>query len=208
MSYHLLPPLSDAEVASTLRSLSAAGLTASNRALLGKRIDEAPLPRPWVVACVEPSADRDLWWVSVIEYGGVVVTAGVAHPSSYVAAALRRCGVIEPRFRVVDAEPKATNQWLRPDKVTARPDRRRVYFVQPAAGGLVKIGVAADVKSRLATLQTGSPVPLRVLAVLPGGGQAAEAELHERFAHLRSHGEWFEPAPELLAYIRENGVPA
>ena len=28
-------------------------------------------------------------------------------------------------------------------------------------------------------------------------------EFHKRFAHLRQHGEWFTPAPELLEFIKE-----
>lgn len=69
-----------------------------------------------------------------------------------------------------------------------------VYFVQPVEGGLVKIGSTFDMKRRLAGLQTGSPVVLRVVAYAPGfGSRALEKYFHRHFATLRRHGEWFDP---------------
>ena len=92
----------------------------------------------------------------------------------------------------------------------AEPKRRgagTVYFIRASGGtGPVKIGYAADVWGRLASLQTGSPVPLCVVATVPGG-RALEARLHEQFAQLRSHGEWFHAAPELLEYIASHAEP-
>lgn len=75
-----------------------------------------------------------------------------------------------------------------------------VYFVQAADGGLIKIGIANDLRSRLKSLQAQCPVPLRCLAALPGYREL-EIELHDRFSAHRRHGEWFEPAPELLELI-------
>jgi hypothetical protein len=83
-------------------------------------------------------------------------------------------------------------------------DRRDVYFIQAEQGGLIKIGVAGNPRDRLRTLQHTSPVRLRILAVIRAVGQAHETELHQQFAAIRSHGEWFEPTPELLAYIAEH----
>lgn len=76
----------------------------------------------------------------------------------------------------------------------------QVYFIQSEAGGLIKVGVAVDVHARVALLQMGSPVTLCVLATQPGG-RALESALHRHFGSYRRHGEWFEPGPELLAYI-------
>jgi hypothetical protein len=90
-----------------------------------------------------------------------------------------------------------------------RGSRRSIYFVQPAAGGLIKIGIASNVAARLSGMQTGSPVELRVIGVIAGVDQSFEAELHERYASARRHGEWFEPTAELLDYIAEHAeVPA
>ena len=68
----------------------------------------------------------------------------------------------------------------------------------------MKIGHAKNVTVRIASLQTGSSVELRLIRVLDGG-QPTEAWLHKRFASYRGIGEWFrfhddmmtiEPPPE------------
>lgn len=81
-----------------------------------------------------------------------------------------------------------------------------VYFVQAVGGGPIKIGYAADVPARIDRLQTGSPTPLRVLAVIPGAGRSVETALHHRFRAVRSHGEWFHPVVELTDFIATVGV--
>lgn len=82
----------------------------------------------------------------------------------------------------------------------------RVYFVQSAEGGPVKIGRSADPSARVASLQTANAHPLRVLATMPGGA-AVERTLHRLFERhrVRPDGEWFHPAAEVLAFIRELG---
>ncbi|WP_301121065.1 GIY-YIG nuclease family protein [Mycolicibacterium fortuitum] len=77
--------------------------------------------------------------------------------------------------------------------------RRWVYFIADGAGH-VKIGYAVNVAARLAELQCGNVLPLKVLAILKGGCEAERA-LHERFAEHRVRGEWFRLAPEILDYI-------
>jgi len=74
-----------------------------------------------------------------------------------------------------------------------------VYFIQ-ANTGQIKIGIARDVKCRLARLRTMSPVSLSLLAQTDGG-QPQEATYHARFAEHRLHGEWFSPHPDILAEI-------
>lgn len=56
---------------------------------------------------------------------------------------------------------------------------------------VVKIGRSNNVPSRLATFQTASPRKLRALHVESGAGYL-EPRLHQRFAHLRLEGEWFD----------------
>ncbi len=63
------------------------------------------------------------------------------------------------------------------------------YFVASGENA-VKIGVTDDVLSRMKALQTASPLPLRLLAVMPGD-QETEYDLHRAFAALRISGEWF-----------------
>jgi len=56
-----------------------------------------------------------------------------------------------------------------------------------------KIGVANDLKSRLAALQTGNPYPLAVEACfLFPNAAIVEKALHQAFASVRKLGEWFE----------------
>jgi hypothetical protein len=78
-----------------------------------------------------------------------------------------------------------------------------VYLIGAADGtGPTKIGKSIDVKSRLANLQSGSPVPLTVLWVTPGG-YAVEARLHSIYADVRQHGEWFMLRPADIRTIKE-----
>lgn len=79
-----------------------------------------------------------------------------------------------------------------------------VYFVQAEPDGLIKIGRSRGLNSRIEALASWSPVPLRVLLVVPGT-PGDEYRLHYRFRHALRHHEWFEPVPELLAFIAEVG---
>lgn len=67
-------------------------------------------------------------------------------------------------------------------------DRGYIYYV--AAEDRVKIGFAKNVKNRMHTLKTSSPVPLVLLAT-HRGSQKKERELHRQFAEYRIIGEWF-----------------
>jgi hypothetical protein len=75
-----------------------------------------------------------------------------------------------------------------------------IYFIRALTGGPIKIGTAANPWQRVATLQTGNPQKLCVVAVIHGG-KPEESNLHSRFAACRTQGEWFNPAPDLCAYI-------
>lgn len=76
-----------------------------------------------------------------------------------------------------------------------------VYFVQAGDHGPVKIGKAKDPEKRIATLQTGSHVELKLRDVVPGDS-TVETMMHHRFAAARIRGEWFgaEYLPLVLAY--------
>lgn len=78
-----------------------------------------------------------------------------------------------------------------------------VYFLQCTETQKIKIGHAGDVAQRIREIQVYSPTELRPIA-LAVGGREREAELHRRYAAVRSHGEWFYPTYALLKFIREN----
>lgn len=55
-----------------------------------------------------------------------------------------------------------------------------------------KIGIANNVSSRLAQLQTGSPITLEVVLCFEfGNATPVEQSLHQRFSDQRGNGEWF-----------------
>lgn len=57
------------------------------------------------------------------------------------------------------------------------------------------------VPKRLKSMQTSSPLPLKVLAAFPAS-IAHERRIHYRFKASRVKGEWFKPTKELTAFIR------
>ncbi len=81
---------------------------------------------------------------------------------------------------------------------SAKP--QQVYFIQAGDGGPVKIGIAVDPARRCKDMQTGHYAKLAVVGTCPGG-LAQEQAYHRQFAEHRLHGEWFSPAPDILAEI-------
>lgn len=75
-----------------------------------------------------------------------------------------------------------------------------VYFIGVGKDGPIKVGIAANPKSRLASLQTAHHEKLTLLAVTIGGRQQ-EAAYHAQFAGYRLSGEWFARHPDILAEI-------
>lgn len=66
-----------------------------------------------------------------------------------------------------------------------------IYFVRPVgAPGPVKIGCSESPEKRLETLMTWSPMPLEIAATVPGSFDL-ERNIHQCFADLYSHREWF-----------------
>lgn len=84
----------------------------------------------------------------------------------------------------------------------AVPKTKRLYIIRAKVTGRLKIGVSVAPHARLKTLSIGSE-PCELVLVVRAGGGALERELQQRFRHLRVHREWFEPGPDLLAWIAE-----
>jgi hypothetical protein len=83
-----------------------------------------------------------------------------------------------------------------------------IYFMQSTEGGSIKIGYTCDLRRRHKQLEKHYGCQLAVLATMPGDLDE-EAEIHERFAHLRharTYGqrrrpELFQPAADLMEFI-------
>lgn len=81
-----------------------------------------------------------------------------------------------------------------------------VYYLQPGAHELIKIGYSNNIPSRLRALNNASPFPLLLRAFEPGGSEV-ESFLHHRFRSARvdarygTSKEWFNLTPELAAHI-------
>jgi len=73
-----------------------------------------------------------------------------------------------------------------------------VYFIDD--GFFIKIGFSKDPEDRMIKLQTASPFKLRLLHSIVAN-RRLEREFHQKFRHLKSHGEWFRGESELRAYI-------
>jgi hypothetical protein len=72
------------------------------------------------------------------------------------------------------------------------------YFVRD--GDMIKIGSSVSPAARIKTLQCGFPRKLEVLAIVPMA-VADEFQTHQRFAHLRTSGEWFRSGADLVEFI-------
>jgi hypothetical protein len=86
-----------------------------------------------------------------------------------------------------------------------------VYVIGSPGSNVVKVGTTTQLAKRLRALQLSSPVPLEVLWSAPGD-RTREAALHQHFAHLREHGEWFDfgdsdPVAAVQAAV-DAGLPA
>lgn len=97
------------------------------------------------------------------------------------------------KFRIGLRKPKDQSKINTPSR-----SQCWVYFIQ--SQGLIKIRTTRNVGSRLSSLQTSSPQPLKLLCVIPGD-RSKEKQLHDRFAELRESGEWFRLEGELRGYL-------
>jgi len=79
------------------------------------------------------------------------------------------------------------------ERVEAVKPDRCVYLVgTPVQSGLVKIGIATDVRRRMKNLQTNCPFPLKLLKNWKCNDPLTfERKLHSKYARHRRIGEWF-----------------
>lgn len=77
-----------------------------------------------------------------------------------------------------------------------------IYFMCALDANRIKIGFTANIEKRIKNLRTSSPHKLRLMRTIPGT-KDDERRLHEQFAHLREHGEWFTDCDELRDFINQ-----
>jgi hypothetical protein len=77
-----------------------------------------------------------------------------------------------------------------------------IYFIQQGRDGPIKIGFSQESpESRLASLQTGNPVKLRLLGYVEGDVPEEKA-YHTKFKKERLMGEWFKASERLVSEIK------
>lgn len=76
-----------------------------------------------------------------------------------------------------------------------------IYFIE--CSGRIKIGFSLDAKARLHKVAADAPFPCKLLGVVTGD-RNTEAEIQEKWAHLRRNGEWFVADEELRLWVSEN----
>lgn len=121
---------------------------------------------------------------------------------SVVRIDLTRAEALELTRRINEQMAIATEAARQLPPPRRKKEPAHTYFIRAERSGLIKIGCASDPVARLRGLATGSPEPLRLLAIWRDGGREAERQMHELFASFRSHGEWFYPSEELYAAIK------
>lgn len=75
-----------------------------------------------------------------------------------------------------------------------------VYFISD--GEAIKIGFSEKPNVRFSGLQSAHVKQLTLLGTAPAKIHS-EYDVHQRFAHLRIRGEWFQDSPELRLFIEE-----
>jgi len=75
-----------------------------------------------------------------------------------------------------------------------------IYFLKAEDTDRIKIGYSKNVRNRLRSLKSESPVKLRLVTYIKGDIEK-ESEIHSRFERYRIGGEWFKFEGELKDYI-------
>lgn len=118
----------------------------------------------------------------------------------------------------IDAVLNFVSTWAEEDATIVTPGKRSInlnkqtakppcyiYFILNCDSEAVKIGIAKNVKQRIASLQTSSPSELKLLGKIQAESvskaRELEQSLHKTFDKYRVRGEWFEASVELLDYI-------
>lgn len=98
---------------------------------------------------------------------------------------------------------KDAQRWLADLRRGDTDAQGEVYFITCGDGEwpFVKIGYSKDIVGRMEALQPGAPQKLDLIGRMPGTIQVERA-IHEKFSHLREHGEWFRLEDELWDFVK------
>lgn len=132
----------------------------------------------------------------------------IAGGSGGVMGVCPSCGGRKPFMKDLCKKCEAADALLipfepKPQPAQPRPEMVSIYCITSGDLGLanIKFGLTENVEARLAGLQSGSPLELRVV-----GAVSARRSLERRILlHLRPHrcwGEWFRPEPPVVAFAR------
>jgi hypothetical protein len=101
--------------------------------------------------------------------------------------------------------PEPPRRELDEYKEKTREERGMIYFALAETTQMIKIGFSRSPHRRLKIHQESSPDKLSIIGIMLGN-YAAEGEIHRKFKHLRSHGEWFRVEEDLTEFIENNKV--
>lgn len=88
------------------------------------------------------------------------------------------------------------------DSVDRSRSSGQIYFIESGPDKYIKIGFTQYVVSkRIATMQTGSPYPLKLIGVIRNKNRMVERLIHRSFKDERVHCEWFRGSERLLGFI-------
>lgn len=77
-----------------------------------------------------------------------------------------------------------------------------IYFVAAPEDNRIKIGYSTQPQQRIHSLMTSSAYKLETLAIITGSREQEQA-MHQQFAHLRVHREWFSDCAEIRGFVAE-----
>lgn len=86
-----------------------------------------------------------------------------------------------------------------------------IYFVECIGADAIKIGLTVGngnglAHSRVSSMQSNCPMPLKLMAAIEGD-KAMERALHARFSDDWLRGEWFRATDALRSFIAQFPVP-
>lgn len=137
---------------------------------------------------------------------GMLLLAGVIGVITSIAYTSGAQGVVSQAQ--ANYELYARNALKTPSVLPVRPkiDSMQSGYVYVLRGsqGRVKIGIAKDVSSRVATLQRQSSDTLHVIATKEfESPRSVEKELHRKYKSRRLHGEWFALSEAQVAEVKK-----